>query len=67
METALTEPTMKPHPPFTSVTFHEAYNVETPTGERYFSPTMIALDKEGQVWRNGQRRDETWVGWILVP
>jgi hypothetical protein len=64
---SMTETTMKPHPPFTSVTFHESYNAETREGKRYFAPTMTALDRRGQVWRNWQRLDETWVGWVLVP
>jgi len=58
---------MNPHPPFTSVTFHEAYNAETREGKQHYAPTMTALDKEGQVWRNWQRLDDTWVGWVLVP
>jgi len=63
----MAETTLKPHPPFTSVTFHKAYNAETHKGERYYAPTMIALDRRGQVWRNHQRLDETWAGWVLIP
>jgi hypothetical protein len=58
---------MNPHPPFTSVTFHEAYNAEGPTGQRYYAPTMTALDINGNVWRNFHTLNEVWAGWTLVP
>ena len=58
---------MNPHPPFTKVTFHNGYNAETHEGQRYFLPTMTALDENGNVWRNFQLLDGTWGGWVLVP
>ena len=58
---------MNPHPPFTKVTFHKGYNADTYEGQRYFVPTMTALDENGNVWRNFHRLDGEWNGWVLVP
>ena len=58
---------MKPHPPFISVAYSNAYNVEARQGLRYYAPTMTALDKSGNVWQTFQRSDDSWADWTLIP
>jgi hypothetical protein len=53
-------------PPFTSYSFHPEYVTEA-AGEivRHFA-SITALAKDGTIWRNHQKADETWAGWRQI-
>ncbi len=51
---------------FTSVQFHKAYTVVIAGETTFYSPSMTALDKDGQVWGTFQNNNGEWAPWARV-
>jgi hypothetical protein len=53
-------------PHFIKVDYHQAYNVDTIRGTDFYSPSLIALDKNGRVWRTFQLNNGEWAPWTCI-